>query len=113
VPTATSPLEVVDGEVRMLIRRRGLHLFNLFTDSGRVRLLVRGVVVDYSERLLASALPPIGDPDAVGASTCPPAQRSSSRASLRMAGMGSGPEAQLTASGPSRSSCRGRSGVAL
>jgi pilus assembly protein CpaF len=30
-----------------------------------VRLLVRDVVADYSERSLASALPPIGDPDAV------------------------------------------------
>ncbi|MGR6962964.1 hypothetical protein ACU610_00640 [Geodermatophilus sp. URMC 61] len=58
----TSALEVVDGEVRELIRRRGL---DPFTDPGPVRLLVRDVVADYSERSLASALPPIGDPDAV------------------------------------------------
>jgi pilus assembly protein CpaF len=62
VPTATSALEVVDGEVRELIRRRGL---DPFTDPGPVRLLVRDVVADYSERSLTSALPPIGDPDAV------------------------------------------------
>jgi pilus assembly protein CpaF len=59
VPTA---LDVVDGEVRELIRRRGL---DPFTDSGPVRLLVRDVVADYSERSLTSALPPIDDPEAV------------------------------------------------
>ena len=58
----TSALEVVDGEVRELIRRRGL---DPFTDPGPVRLLVRDVVADYSERSLTSALPPIGDADAV------------------------------------------------
>ena len=62
MPIATSALEVVDGEVRELIRRRGL---DPFTDPGPVRLLVRDVVADYSERSLSSALPPIGDPDAV------------------------------------------------
>jgi hypothetical protein len=30
-----------------------------------VRVLVRDVVADYSERSLNSALPPIGDPDSV------------------------------------------------
>ena len=48
--------------MRELIRRRGL---DPFTDPGPVRLLVRDVVADYSERSLASALPPIGDPDEV------------------------------------------------
>jgi len=48
--------------VRELIRRRGL---DPFTDPGPVRLLVRDVVADYSERSPTSALPPIGDPDAV------------------------------------------------
>lgn len=62
VPTVTSALEVVDGEVRELIRRRGL---DPFTDPGPVRLLVRDVVADYAERSLTSALPPVGDPDAV------------------------------------------------
>ena len=62
MPTATSALEVVDGEVRELIRRRGL---DPFTDPGPVRLLVRDVVADYSERSLTSALPPIADPESV------------------------------------------------
>src|SRR4028119_2214943 len=61
MPT-TSALDVVDGEVRELIRRRGL---DPFTDPGPVRVLVRDVVADYSERSLTSALPPIGDPDGV------------------------------------------------
>lgn len=59
VPTA---LDVVDGEVRELIRRRGL---DPFTDPAPVRVLVRDVVADYSERSLASALPPIGDAESV------------------------------------------------
>src|SRR4051794_11012521 len=59
VPTA---LDVVDGEVRELIRRRGL---DPFTEPGPVRVLVRDVVADYSERSLTSALPPIGDPESV------------------------------------------------
>ena len=57
-----SALDVVDGEVRELIRRRGL---DPFTDPGPVRLLVRDVVADYSERSPTSALPPIGDPESV------------------------------------------------
>src|SRR5436305_398550 len=59
VPTA---LDVVDGEVRELIRRRGL---DPFTDPAPVRVLVRDVVADYSERSLSSALPPIADPESV------------------------------------------------
>ncbi|WP_324276304.1 hypothetical protein [Blastococcus brunescens] len=59
MPTA---LDVVDGEVRELIRRRGL---DPFTDPAPVRVLVRDVVADYSERSLTSALPPIGDADSV------------------------------------------------
>ena len=57
-----SALDVVDGEVRELIRRRGL---DPFTDPGPVRVLVRDVVADYSERSLTSALPPIGDAESV------------------------------------------------
>ena len=57
VPTSTSALDVVDGEVRELIRRRGL---DPFTDPGPVRVLVRDVVADYFERSLTSALPPAG-----------------------------------------------------
>ena len=48
-----SAVDVVDGEVRELIRRRGL---DPFTDHGVVRLLVRDVVADYAERSLSSAL---------------------------------------------------------
>ena len=59
MPTA---LDVVDGEVRELIRRRGL---DPFTDPGPVRLLVRDVVAEYSERSLNSALPPIVDAESV------------------------------------------------
>ena len=59
MPTA---LDVVDGEVRELIQRRGL---DPFTDPGPVRVLVRDVVADYSERSLNSALPPIADPESV------------------------------------------------
>jgi pilus assembly protein CpaF len=57
-----SALDVVDGEVRELIRRRGL---DPFTDPGTVRLLVRDVVADYSERSLSSAMAPIADPETV------------------------------------------------
>ena len=57
-----SALDVVDGEVRELIQRRGL---DPFTDPGPVRVLVRDVVADYSERSLNSALPPIGDAESV------------------------------------------------
>ena len=62
VPTATSALEVVDGEVRELIRRRGL---DPLVDPAPVRSLVRDVVADYSERSLTSTLPPIVDPESV------------------------------------------------
>jgi pilus assembly protein CpaF len=62
VPTATSALEVVDGEIRELIRRRGL---DPFTDPGPVRPLgarrggrLLGAVAD-------SALPAIGAPESV------------------------------------------------
>ena len=52
----------MDGEVRELIRRRGL---DPFIDPGPVRALVRDVVADYAERSLSSALPPIGDAESV------------------------------------------------
>ena len=57
-----SALDVVDVEVRELIRRRGL---DPFTDPGPVRVLVRDVVADYSERSVNSALPPIADAESV------------------------------------------------
>ena len=60
--SATTAVDLVDGEVRELIRRRGL---DPFTDPAPVRSLVADVLADYSERSLSSALPPIGDPEAV------------------------------------------------
>ena len=62
MPAGSSAVDLVDGEVRELIRRRGL---DPFSDPAPVRMLVRDVVADYSERSLSSALPPIGDPDGV------------------------------------------------
>ena len=62
VASATTAVDMVDGEVRELIRRRGL---DPFTDPAPVRVLVRDVVAEYGERLLTSTLPPIGDPEAV------------------------------------------------
>ncbi|MCZ2810234.1 ATPase, T2SS/T4P/T4SS family [Modestobacter sp. VKM Ac-2979] len=59
---ASSAVDLVDGEVRELIRRRGLDPFG---DPGPVRMLVRDVVADYSERSLSSTLPPVGDPEGV------------------------------------------------
>ena len=57
MPAGSTAFDLVDGEVRRLIRRRGL---DPFTDPAPVRLLVRA---DYSERSPSSALPPIGAPD--------------------------------------------------
>lgn len=57
-----SAVDVVDGEVRELIRRRGL---DPFSDPMPIRVLVRDVVADYSERSLSSALPAIADPETV------------------------------------------------
>ena len=62
MPAVSSALDLVDGEVRELIRRRGL---DPFTDPGPVRVLVRDVVADYSERSMSSSLPPVGDADGV------------------------------------------------
>jgi pilus assembly protein CpaF len=62
VPVSSTAVDLVDGEVRELIRRRGL---DPFTDPAPVRVLVRDVVADYSERSLSSTLPPIGDLEGV------------------------------------------------
>ncbi|MFQ1000461.1 ATPase, T2SS/T4P/T4SS family [Modestobacter sp. SSW1-42] len=62
MPVASNVVDLVDGEVRELIRRRGL---DPFADPAPVRVLVRDVVTDYAERSLSSALPPLGDPDGV------------------------------------------------
>ena len=49
---------VVEGEVRELVRRRGL---DPLTDGAAVRALVDEVLVDYEERSLTGGLRPIGD----------------------------------------------------
>ena len=66
MPVPSSAVDLVDGDVRELIRRRSL---DPFTNPASVRLLVRGGVADHSERSLSSALSPIGDPMAWSA-TC-------------------------------------------
>lgn len=53
---ATSAVEIIDSEVRELIRRRGL---DPWTDPARVRSLVDEVVADYEDRSLSSTLPPV------------------------------------------------------
>lgn len=55
-----SAAEIIDDEVRELIRRRGV---DPFLDAGRIRSLVREVVLDYEDRAASSSLPPVGDHD--------------------------------------------------
>ena len=51
-------VDVVEDEVRELVRRRGL---DPTADSASVRLLVEEVVADYDDRTLSSSLPPLVD----------------------------------------------------
>src|SRR5207237_10197679 len=51
-------VDVVEDEVRELVRRRGL---DPVADSASVRLLVEEVRADYDDRTLTSSLPPILD----------------------------------------------------
>ena len=51
-------VDVVEDEVRELVRRRGL---DPTTNGTGVRLLVEEVIADYDERTLTSALPPLLD----------------------------------------------------
>jgi pilus assembly protein CpaF len=51
-------VDVVEDEVRELVRRRGIDPAN---DGPGVRLLVEEVVADYDERTLTSSLPPLLD----------------------------------------------------
>jgi len=57
---AGSAAEIIDDEVRELIRRRGV---DPFLDAGRIRSLVREAVLDYEDRAASSSLPPVGDHD--------------------------------------------------
>jgi pilus assembly protein CpaF len=52
-------VDIVEDEVRELVRRRGI---DPSADSAGVRLLVEQVVADYDERTLSSSLPPLLDP---------------------------------------------------
>ncbi|MDQ3463454.1 MAG: Flp pilus assembly complex ATPase component TadA, partial [Actinomycetota bacterium] len=56
---ATSAMEIIDSEVRELIRRRGL---DPWRDPGEIGTLVDEVIADYEDRSLSSSLPPVGDP---------------------------------------------------
>jgi pilus assembly protein CpaF len=49
---------VVEGEVRELVRRRGL---DPDVDGGSIRRLIDDVLADYDERALTSSLPPVSD----------------------------------------------------
>jgi pilus assembly protein CpaF len=51
-------LGVVEGEVRELVRRRGL---DPEADGGAIRRLIDDVLADYDERSLTSSLPPVSD----------------------------------------------------
>jgi pilus assembly protein CpaF len=55
-------VDVVEAEVRELVRRRGL---DPLVDAGAVRALVAEVMADYDERSLSGTLPPLTDPSAV------------------------------------------------
>ncbi|MBA3339448.1 MAG: CpaF family protein [Geodermatophilaceae bacterium] len=57
---AGSAAEIIDDEVRQLIRRRGV---DPFLDPSRIRSLAREVVLDYEDRAASSSLPPVGDHD--------------------------------------------------
>ncbi len=52
-------VDMVEAEVRELVRRRGL---DPVEDRAAVRRLVQEVVDDYDERALTSSLPPLPDP---------------------------------------------------
>lgn len=54
--------QIVDAEVRELIRRRGV---DPASDPGAVRELIDAVLADYEDRALTAALPSVGDRQAV------------------------------------------------
>jgi pilus assembly protein CpaF len=54
----TGVVEVIESEVRELVRRRGV---DPVRDPERVRLIVSDVIADYGDRALSSSLPPVGD----------------------------------------------------
>ena len=60
-----SAIEIIDAEVRDVVRRDGL---DPVADPGAVRAIVDQVVANYDERSLSRALPPLRDPEAVARS---------------------------------------------
>jgi len=54
----TAAAEVIESEVRELVRRRGV---DPIREPDRVRLIVDDVIADYGDRALSSSLPPVGD----------------------------------------------------
>jgi pilus assembly protein CpaF len=54
----TGAAEVIESEVRELVRRRGV---DPVQDPDRVRLIVDDVIADYGDRALSSSMPPVGD----------------------------------------------------
>jgi pilus assembly protein CpaF len=53
-----NPADVVENEVRELVRRRAIDPVG---DAAAMRRLIDEVVADYDERALTSVLPPIAD----------------------------------------------------
>jgi pilus assembly protein CpaF len=53
-------VEIIDAEVRDVVRRHGL---DPVADPARVRRIIRDVVAEYDERSLTRSLPPLGNPD--------------------------------------------------
>jgi pilus assembly protein CpaF len=54
----TAATDVIESEVRELVRRRGV---DPIREPERVRLIVDDVIADYGDRALVSSLPPVGD----------------------------------------------------
>jgi pilus assembly protein CpaF len=61
----TAAPEIIENEVRELVRRRGL---DPIRDPAGVRSVVDEVIAEYDERALSSSLPPVGDERAVARS---------------------------------------------
>src|SRR6266516_5153376 len=62
---AQSAEQIVEQEVRELVRHRGLDPSNANGDANVVRSLIDEVVADYADRSLTAAMPPLADPQAV------------------------------------------------
>jgi pilus assembly protein CpaF len=63
VPEAVSAFEIIDAEVREVVRRRGI---DPVAERPAVERIVGDVVAAYDERSLSRSLPPLGDPGQMG-----------------------------------------------